>query len=430
MTLLALGLNHQTAPVNLREQVAFTREEALAALAELAREPGVAEAAVISTCNRTELYCTVEAGAQDAVRAFLHRHRELSAAALDEFLYRYEDEAAVRHLYRVATGLDSLVLGEPQILGQVKDAYHVAREAGTLKAPLERLFQSSFAVAKRVRTDTRIGANPVSVAFAAVRLTQRVFADLKKSCVLLVGAGDTIELVARHVADAEVARMLIANRTLANAESLAQRHAAQALPLADLPRFLHEADVVISSTASRDPLITPAMVANALRERRRKPMLFIDLAVPRDVDAAVAALEHVYVYTVDDLGQVIEEGLRSRREAAREAEAIIDLSADHFMAWWRALAGTGSLRALRQEGESQRDRVLAEAKAQIAAGKPADEVLQWLAHTLTNKLLHAPSANLRAAALRGDQALLRAAERLYSPTRDAASGPPDDGVRR
>jgi glutamyl-tRNA reductase len=418
MTLIALGLNHQTAPVALRERVSFDRETVPPALAALRAVDGVEEVAIVSTCNRIELYANVREGRETAVVEWLHSHHGLTPPTLEEFLYRHDGPAAVRHLFRVATGLDSLVLGEPQILGQVKEAYHLARTAGSLGSPLDRLFQNTFAVAKRVRTDTRIGANPVSVAFAAVRLAHQVFADLGKSTVLLVGAGDTIELAARHLVDTGIQRMLVANRTLANAEALASRFGAQALSLSEIPQRLAEADVVIASTASREPILTREQVAAAIRARRRKPMLILDLAVPRDVEAATAELEHVFLYTVDDLAGVIEENMRSRREAAREAEAIIDLQVGHFMDWCRGIDGQGLVRNLRAQAEHERDAVLARARQMVAAGKPADEALAFLANTLTNKILHAPSANLRAAALRGDTDMLRAAERLYAEAAD------------
>ena len=415
MSLLALGLNHQTAPVALRERVAYGRPEALVALGALRMLPGVREAAIVSTCNRTELYCEVDEGGEAQLRRWLAADRSLAPRQLDEFLYRHEDGDAVRHLFRVATGLDSMVLGEPQILGQVKEAYHVAREAGTVHSVLERLFQSAFAVAKRVRTDTRIGANPVSVAFAAVRLAQQVFADLDECTVMMIGAGDTIELVAQHLARSGVGRMLVANRTLANAEALAERHDAQPLALADLGRHLHEADVVIASTASREPVVSRDAVAAALRERRRKPMLLLDLAVPRDIEPDTATLDDVYLYTIDDLGAVIEENLRSRQEAAREADAIIDLQVGHFLGWWRALSGNGPLKHLREAGDAAREHALVRAREALASGRPVDEVLEHLAHALTNKLLHGPTANLRAAALRGDDDVVRAAQRLFEP---------------
>ncbi len=418
MTLIALGLNHQTAPVALRERVAFDQETIGTALGALRTIDGVQEAAILSTCNRIEVYANVREGCEATVAEWLHRHHGLTAPTLDEYLYRHDGSAAVRHLFRVATGLDSLVLGEPQILGQVKAAYQVARTAGALETALERLFQNTFAVAKRVRTDTRIGANPVSVAFAAVRLAHQVFASLNESTVLLVGAGDTIELTARHLVESGVRRMLVANRTLQNAETLALRFGAQAMPLSELPQRLAEADVVIASTASREPVITRADVAAAIRKRRRKPMLILDLAVPRDVEASTVELEDVFLYTVDDLAGVIEDNMRSRREAAREAEAIIDLQVGHFMDWCRGIDGQGTVRAIRQAAEHERDSLLARAKHMLEVGKDPNEVLAFLANTLTNKILHSPSANLRHAALRGDTDLLRAAERLFAHADD------------
>jgi len=423
MTLIALGLNHQTAPVSLRERVAFDRDTVPVALAALRRVDGVEEAAILSTCNRIELYSNVRDGREQAIVEWLHSHHGLTPPTLEEFLYRHDGPAAVRHLFRVATGLDSMVLGEPQILGQVKESYHLARAAGALGSPLERLFQNTFAVAKRVRTDTRIGANPVSVAFAAVRLAHQVFADLGRSTVMLVGAGDTVELAARHLTESGVKRMLVANRTLANAEALAARFGAQAMPLSDVPARLAEADVLIASTASREPVITRAQVASAIKARRRRPMLILDLAVPRDVEPATAELDDVFVYTVDDLSGVIEDNLRSRREAAREAEAIIDLQVGHFMDWCRGLDGQGVVRTVRAAAERERDALLARARTMLEHGKPAEEALAFLANALTNKIMHAPSANLRAAALRGDSELLRAAEKLFADTSDAGPRP-------
>jgi len=413
MALIALGLNHQTAPVALRERVAFPGDAAVPALMTLSAQPGVREAAILSTCNRTELYCSVENGAEDIPRSWLHRHHDLAETHIDEFLYRHHDADAVRHLFRVATGLESMVLGEPQILGQVKDAYAIARDARTLKAPMERLFQSTFAVAKRVRADTRIGANTVSVAFTAVRLAERVFADLSQACVLLIGAGDTIELAARHLKEANVRQLIVANRTLENAQALATRFGGYAIALADLPRHLADADIVISSTASREPVLRRADVEAAIASRKRRPMFLVDIAVPRDIEPTVADIEDVYLYTIDDLRGIVEENLRSRREAAIEAEAMIELSVEHFMGWMRALDAGNPVVDLRRVAESSRDETLAKAQAMLARGKSPEEALAFLAHTLTNKLLHAPSANLRAAALRGDADLLRAAERLF-----------------
>jgi glutamyl-tRNA reductase len=413
MPLIALGLNHLTAPVSLREQVAFDEDAAGAALRELASEPGIEEAMILSTCNRTELYVGVAEGAQDIPQAWLNRHHHLTPGKLDEFLYRHEERDAVRHVFRVATGLDSMVLGEPQILGQVKDAYQQARQAHVLKAPMDRLLQHTFAVAKRVRTDTRIGAHTVSVAFTAVRLAEQVFTDLEQACVLLIGAGDTIELAARHLAERHARRLIVANRTLETAQDLAGRYGGYAVALADLPQHLAEADIVISSTAARQPVVTRAMVEQAMASRRRKPMFMVDIAVPRDIEESVAEVPDVYLYGIDDLRQVIDDNRRSRETAAREADAIIDLQVDRYMAWRRALTLKNPALDMRQHAEVYRDEVLGKARAMIAHGKSPDEALAFLANTLTNKLLHHPSARLREAALNGDLDLLHAAGRLY-----------------
>ena len=424
MTLIALGLNHLTAPVSLREQVAFDADAAGAALQALAREPGVEEALILSTCNRTELYVSVTAGAEEIPQAWLSRHHRLTPGRLAEFLYRHDEQDAVRHMFRVATGLDSMVLGEPQILGQVKDAYQQARAAQSLRAPLDRLLQHTFAVAKRVRTETRIGAHTVSVAFTAVRLAEQVFADLRQACVLLIGAGDTIELAARHLADKKVRRLIVANRTLESAQDLAGRYGGYAIALADLPQHLAEADIVISSTAARQPLLTRRMVEQAIVARRRKPMFMVDIAVPRDIEASVGELPDVYLYGIDDLRQVIDDNRRSREAAAREAGAIIDLQVDRYMAWRRALTLRNPALDLRQHAETYRDEVLDKARSMLARGKSPDEALAFLANTLTNKLLHHPSARLREATLSGDLDLLHAAGRLYGLDDDDNETPP------
>jgi glutamyl-tRNA reductase len=413
MPLIALGLNHLTAPVSLREQVAFDPTNAPEALDDLSRQPGIEEALILSTCNRTELYCNVAPGAEGVPQAWLSRQQRLTPQRLDEFLYRHEEGDAVRHMFRVATGLDSMVLGEPQILGQVKDAYQQARSAHALRAPMERMLQHTFAVAKRVRTDTRIGAHTVSVAFTAVRLAEQVFTDLRQACVLLIGAGETIELAARHLADKKVRRLIVANRTLENAQELASVHGGYAIALHDLPRHLAEADIVITSTASRQPIVTRSMVQQAIAARRRRPMFMVDIAVPRDIEADVATLDDVYLYGIDDLRQVIDENRKSRASAAREAETIIDLQVQRYMAWRRALTLRNPAVDMRGAAEAHRDEVLAKARAMLARGKSADEALAFLANTLTNKLLHAPSARLRDATLAGDMELLHAAGRLY-----------------
>jgi glutamyl-tRNA reductase len=414
MPFIALGLNHQTAPIALREKVAVEAGALPEALSALHALDGIHETAVLSTCNRTEIYAQIDPGAESRLIDWLSKQHGLSVDSLHTYLYQHRDAEAVRHLFRVAAGLDSLILGEPQILGQVKTAWQAARDASSVNGMLDRLFQQTFSVAKRVRTDTRIGAHPVSVAFAAVRMAQRLFSELNRATVMLIGAGDTIELSARHLSDAKVKRLLIANRTLEHAQTLASQHGGVALPLHDIDRHLFEADIVISATASREPILSKAMIQSALKARKYKPMFLLDLAVPRDIAANVAELPDVYLYTVDDLEQVIEDNRASRREAANEAEVIIDLQVQHFLAWSQAQGNQNALKKLRSSGEQTRDTLLEQAREQLSNGQDPKIVLELLAHQLTNKLLHAPSTALRQAALRGDAELLRAAEKLYS----------------
>ncbi|WP_115000518.1 glutamyl-tRNA reductase [Xanthomonas campestris] len=417
MTLWVLGLNHQTAPVDLRERAAFAGDALPRALDSLRTLPQVREAALLSTCNRTELYAMADD--PQTLVAWLDTH----APGLSGYLYQHHDAEAVRHLFRVATGLDSMVLGEPQILGQVKDAWAVARAHGALGSGLDRLFQQTFSVAKRARTDTRVGANPVSVASTAVRLAQESFARLNESTVLLVGAGETIELAAKHLSEGRVRRLLIANRTLAHAQTLATQHGGVALPLTELDRHLAEADVVFSATAAREPVVTRVQVEQALRTRKRKPMLLFDLAVPRDIEASVAELSDAYLYTVDDLERAVEDNRRSRREAADQAEAIIDLQVARYVETLQANERQAPLKRLRAFGDSTRDELLAKARQQLNNGKPADEVLEQLAHALTNRLLHPPTAALRDAALNNDLDLTSAADRLF-PEKPGYRHPP------
>ena len=411
MSLFVLGINHQTAPVSLRERVAFSSEAVPAALEALRALPQVSEVALLSTCNRTELYAVADDDGR-ALADWLATHPH-DMGDLHAYNYRHRDAEAVRHLFRVATGLDSLVLGEPQILGQVKDAWAIARSAGSLGSQLDRLFQQAFSTAKRARTDTRIGANPVSVASAAVRLAQESFARLEDSTVLLIGAGETIELAARHLVQAKAKRLLIANRTLSHAQDLATRHGGVALPLSELDRHLGEADSGLAATARRDPILRRPQVAAALATRKHRPMLLLDLAVPRDIAPDVAELKDTFLYTVDDLERAIEDNRRSRREAATEAEAIVDLQVARFVETMAASTRTAPLKRLRAHGEAARAEVLAKARQQLDAGQDPAEVLNFLAHTLTNRLLHAPTIALREAALSGNAELARAADKLF-----------------
>lgn len=420
MSLFALGINHQSAPVALRERVAFAEHRLPEALASLRALPPVREAALLSTCNRTELYAI----ADDDGRALADWLARRPDADLSAYLYVHRGSEAARHLFRVATGLDSLVLGEPQILGQVKQAWAAARAAGTLGNRLDRLFQHAFVTAKRARSETRIGNSPVSVASLAVRLAQESFARLSESTVLLIGAGETIELAARHLVQADARRLLVANRTLAHAQALASRHGGVALPLPDLDRHLSQADVVFSATASREPVLHRAQVEAALKARRHKPMLLMDLAVPRDIAPDVGELKDAYLYTVDDLERAVEDNRRNRREAAEAAEAIIDLQVSRYHEMLAASAFHAPLKLLRAHGERARAEALARARQQLAAGRDPDAVLESLAHTLTNRLLHAPTAAVRETAAGGHPELARALERALRP----AHAPADDAA--
>jgi glutamyl-tRNA reductase len=418
MSLIALGINHRTAPIELREQVAITRERITAALHELAALPSVSEAAILSTCNRTELYCELQDDHVEALSEWLAHFHALDPAQIRPHLYSFPEADAVRHLLRVAGGLDSMILGEPQILGQMKEAYQNANDAGTLDAALKRLFQHTFAVAKQIRTDTAIGESPVSVAFAAVSLAKQIFSNFEQHTALLIGAGETIELTARHLHDQRLGRMIIANRTLERAHQLAAQFNGYGISLEEIPAHLAEADIIISATGGNRPILNRSMVKRAIKRRKHRPVFMVDIAVPRDIEPDVAKFEDVYLYTVDDLQEVIQENLKSRQDAARQAEEIIDVQVERFMAWLRAKDAVSSICSYREQAEQQRDQVLAKANHMLANGRDPQEVLQFLANTLTNKLIHTPSVQLRQAAETGDTALLRAALQLFNLDKD------------
>jgi glutamyl-tRNA reductase len=418
MSLIALGINHRTAPVELREKVAFTGDHIAAALRDLASLPSVNEAAILSTCNRTELYCGLEDERVEVVSDWLARFHRLEPARIHPHLYSYPEDDAVRHLLRVAGGLDSMILGEPQILGQMKDAYQAAGDAGTLDAVLSRLFQHTFSVAKQIRTDTAIGESPVSVAFAAVSLARQIFSGLSEHTALLIGAGETIELTARHLSDQKLGRLIVANRTQERAHCLAATFNGYGIALDEIPAHLAEADIVISATASNEPVLNKEMVKTALKRRKHRPVFMVDIAVPRDIEAAVAELEDVYLYTVDDLQEVIQENLKSRQQAALQAEDIIDVQVDRFMAWLRSQNAVSTIRDFRRDAERQRDEVLNKARQMLANDKSPGQVLEYLAHTLTNKLIHEPSVQMRQAGECGNSELLQAALQLFNLQKD------------
>ena len=414
MTLLALGINHRTATVEVREQVAFTPSRLEEALTQLCGLPYVFEAAVVSTCNRTELYCvTAEAGEQEIID-WLGRFHGLEAESLARCAYHYHDAEAARHLMRVAVGLDSMVLGEPQILGQLKEAYQMARQAMGLGGELEGLFQHTFAVAKQVRTETDIGRNPVSVAYAAVSLASRIFDDFTQARALLIGAGETIELVARHLHEAGVRQLVVANRTRERADLLAGDLGGQAITLDEIPEALVEADIVIASTAAPLPILGKGMVERALKRRRYRPMFMVDIAVPRDIEPEVGKLGDVFLYTVDDLEEVIDENRRHRQVAADHAESLIEHGVRDWQQGQRIRGGGALIRNVRARGEALRDLSLDDALARLARGESSEEVVRRLAYQLTNRLMHRPTVALREAASAQDQDMLEAATTLLT----------------
>jgi glutamyl-tRNA reductase len=413
MTILAVGVNHKTAPVDIRERISFGPDILVGALRSLAGHAEVGEGLILSTCNRTEVYCTVDSEGSDLVASWLGRFHGLDAEHITPYLYTRVDRDAVSHLLRVSSGLDSMVLGEPQILGQVKAAFRAASDSGTAGKLLGRMFQHAFAVAKQVRTDTAIGNSPVSVAFAAVSLARQIFSDLSDQTALLVGAGETVELAARHLRQHGVGRIVVANRTVERAHALAVQFDGYAIALTELANHLPEADIVIASTASPLPVLGKGAVERALKKRRRRPIFMVDIAVPRDIEPEVGELRDVYLYTVDDLQGVVDEGMRSRREAAEQAEEIVDFHTEEFLGWLRSLDAVTLIHDYRDRAEQLRDEVLAKALRQLAGGKSAEEVVSFLAHTLTNKLLHGPSARLRQAGREGQDELLDAANELF-----------------
>ena len=413
MTLLAFGINHTTAPLALRERVAFAPENLQSAMQEACAQAGLTEVAILSTCNRTEIYAASD-GDANAIQQWLVDHTAIEAADLANSYYCYQDQEAVRHMMKVAGGLDSLVLGEPQILGQMKSAFAVAKEAGTLGAELHTTFQQVFNIAKRVRTETAIGENPVSVAYAAVSLAQQIFSNLKQDTALLIGAGETIELVARHLAEQGIKHIIVANRTLDRAQRLAQEFNGEAILLADIPEQLHRADIVISSTASQLPLLGKGAVESALKKRKHKPMFMLDIAVPRDIEEQVGELDDVYLYTVDDLHAVIDENKKSRVAAADQAEEIINEGVELFLRQQRALDAVETVKAYRNKAEQLRDLELQKALRSLHTGANPEQVLQQFARNLTNKLIHSPTTVLKEASASSRHHVIQVAQELFA----------------
>lgn len=411
MSLVAFGLNHQTAPLSLREQLAFPAEQLKDALGGMLRTRAVSEAAILSTCNRTEIYCN----AQDvqATLAWVADYQRLPVEHFEPHLYIYDAEHTARHAFRVASGLDSMVLGETQILGQMKDAVRTAEAAGSLGTLLNQLFQRTFAVAKDVRSQTSIGASSVSMAAAAVRLAEQIFGDVNELDVLFIGAGEMIDLVATHFAAHQPRSMTIANRTLERGEALAQRLSARAVRLSDLPDILSRFDVVVTSTASSLPILGKGLAERAIRERRHRPMFMLDLAVPRDVEPEVGDLDDVFLYTVDDIADVVEAGREERRLAAEAAEAIITERTREFLAWLEQRETVPVVRALRDHGERARRHALEAAMKRLGRGDDPAQVLEALSVQLTNKLLHPPTVALNQTRGGEREQLIDTLSRLY-----------------
>ena len=418
MPLFTLGISHATAPVHIRERLSFTPEQAAVGLRALTALPGVAEAAILSTCNRTEIYADLSDGDGATLMEWLAQVRSADDPELRARFYSHDGDAAARHLFRVACGLDSQILGEPQILGQIKDAYELAQAEGAAGNRLHGLFQFAFAVAKQVRTDTHIGDNPVSVAYAAVRLTRQVFANFTNLTVLLIGAGETIELAARHLQEQGTRRMVIANRTVSRARELAEHFNAYAIGLNEIQAHLGEADIVIASTGSPDPILTRADVQAAFRGRKHRPLLMVDIAVPRDIDPAVAGMDDVYLFTIDDLHKVVEDNLRSRRAAAGEAETIIEAQVVRFGERQRGLEAVPAIRAVREHAADLRDHTLEQARQRLQHGETPEQALKFLADTLTNRLMHAPTSYLRQLANEGREGLVREIHALFGLDQD------------
>ena len=405
MSIVALGINHKTAPVAVREKIAFNPDHLSAALQQMLQEVQCGEAAILSTCNRTELYVVQDGDVnltQSRILQWLENYHKVPASTILPSIYCHQGQHAVNHMMRVACGLDSLVLGEPQILGQMKQAYSQAKAAGSMALVLDRLFQRTFGVAKQVRTDTDIGASAVSVAFASVNLAKHIFAKLEKVNVLLVGAGETIELVAKHLYENKVGKITVANRTLARAEVMAKQIGADVITLAQIPEKMSQTDIVISSTGSTLPIIGKGMVEHALSQRKHRPIFMVDLAVPRDIEEQVAELEDVFLYTVDDLQNIIAENIQNRQKAAVQAESMVSSQSDSFMAWLRGLNTQDTVISYRQQCLENRDQLLEKALIQLQNNKKPEAVLAELATKLTNKFMHAPTSAIQSAAQGGE----------------------------
>lgn len=406
MSLLVIGINHNTASVDLREKVAFGPDVLDQALSELRENTQINGSVIVSTCNRTEIYCDTGVSNKESIIDWLIQFHSIDPQELKPSLYVYEEQEAVKHLMRVACGLDSLVLGEPQILGQVKQAYNDARKLQAVDSGIEKLLQKTFSVAKRVRTETQIGGSAVSVAYAACTLARQIFESIVDTQVLLVGAGETIELVAKHLNAHGCKNMIVANRTKQRAEQLASQYQAKVITLNEIPDVLPKADIVISSTASPLPIIGKGMVEAAIKSRKHQPMLLVDIAVPRDVEPQVNELADAYLYTVDDLQSIVDGNIEQRKVEAIQAEAIVGEESAKFMEWRRSLLAVDSIRQYRLQADSIKQDLLSKSLQALASGGDPEKVMIELSNKLTNKLIHSPTKALQDAAQQGEPAKL------------------------
>lgn len=413
MELLIVGVNHQTAPIALREKIAFTPEQLGPALKDLADQASIDEVCILSTCNRTEIYTITQSEQASSIVSWLASYHQENSDQLSPSIYQHYGDAALQHLMRVATGLDSMILGEPQILGQLKDSFGAAADVQVLGPNLNRISQNTYRIAKQVRTETAIGESTVSAASTAVDLASQLFADLKTCNALLVGAGETIDIVAKHLKDAEVAELVIANRTIQRAQTLADEVGGKATTLAELPAQLEQADIVISSTASELPIIGKGMAERALKARRHRPIFMVDLAVPRDIEPEVNELRDVYLYSIDDLQQIISDNLNTRAEAAAQAEDIILTAVADFRREHKTREITDVLVKFRQKHEDLKQQELEKALKRLQKGENPEQVLMSLANQLTNKIIHHPSVQMKTAKAEGRDEVLAIMNELF-----------------
>jgi glutamyl-tRNA reductase len=415
MPLLITGISHHTAPLEIREKIAVAPGDNTRYVQELCALDAVEEAVLVSTCNRTEIYSIGPQRSHAQVRQWMKQLGNLSDTEMLQHCYTHEREESVRHLFRVAGGLESLVLGESQILGQLKAAWQASHEAKGVSKVMDRLFQHAFATGKKVRHKTGIGEHPVSVAYTTVLLAKQIFGNLESKTVVLVGAGEMIELCGRYLHDKGVSHLIIANRSVEKASELAASFGAHAVSLQELPGMLHKADILISSTASPTPVISAASVKNALKQRRNQPMFLVDIAVPRDIEPATAELNNVFLYTIDDLQQVVNQNMHERGRAAEVACEDVDIAVDEFMRWLNSARASRYLKKLHRDARANSEELTAKALRQIEQGNDPEQVITQLASTLSKRILHLPTTRLRQAAEEQDDELLRAANRLFEP---------------